>query len=147
MINERPLVLTHSERDKWPPFLDDSFKCIFWNENVWISIKISLKIVSIKNIPALVQIIAWRRPGDKPVSEPIMVRSMTHICITRPQWVLTPTNQQLISNLHQGAFVSNQLLKKIFSEEVHLEILLYDIQVAASKSRWTYRRLPRPYFW
>ena len=39
---------------------DDIFKCIFLNENVWISIKISLKFVfkgSINNIPALVQML------------------------------------------------------------------------------------------
>ena len=30
---------------------------------------------------------AWRRPGDKPLSEPVMVCSPTHICVTRPQWV------------------------------------------------------------
>ena len=30
---------------------------------------------------------AWRRQGDKPLSEPMMVRSLTHICVTRPQWV------------------------------------------------------------
>ena len=30
---------------------------------------------------------AWRRPGDKPLSEPIVARSLTHICVTRPQWV------------------------------------------------------------
>ena len=30
---------------------------------------------------------AWRRPGDKPLSEPMMFRLPTHICITRPQWV------------------------------------------------------------
>ena len=30
---------------------------------------------------------AWRRPGDKPLYEPMMVRSLTHICVTRPQWV------------------------------------------------------------
>ena len=41
----------------------------------------------INNIPALVQIMAWRRPGDKPLSEPIMVRLPTHICVARPQWV------------------------------------------------------------
>ena len=29
---------------------------------------------------------AWRRPGDKPLSEPMMVRLPTHICVTRPQW-------------------------------------------------------------
>ena len=73
-------------------FADDIFKCIFLNENGWIPIKISLKFVPkgpINNIPALVQIMAWRRPGDKPLSEPMMVRSLTHICVTRPQWVKT----------------------------------------------------------
>ena len=64
--------------------------CIFLNENVWTPIKISLKCVPkgpINNIPALVQIMALRRPGDKPLSEPMMVRLPTHICVTRPQWV------------------------------------------------------------
>ena len=45
------------------------------NENVWISIKISLKFVPkgpINNIPALVQIMTWRRSGDKPLSEPMI---------------------------------------------------------------------------
>ena len=71
-------------------FPDDIFRWIFLNENVWISIKISLKFVlrcQINNIPALVQIMAWRRPGDKPLSEPVMFRLLTHICVTRPQWV------------------------------------------------------------
>ena len=68
----------------------DIFKCIFFNENVWISIKISLKFVPngpIDNSPALVQIMAWCRPGDKPLSKPMMVSLPTHICVTRPQWV------------------------------------------------------------
>ena len=30
---------------------------------------------------------AWRRTGDKPLSEPMMVSLLTHICVTRPQWV------------------------------------------------------------
>ena len=54
-------------------FPDDILKWIFLNENIWISIKIALKFVpsgSINNIPALVQIMAWHRPGDKPLSEP-----------------------------------------------------------------------------
>ena len=71
-------------------FPDDIFKCIFLNENVWISNKISLKFVPkgpINNIPALVQIMAWRRPGDKPLSEPMVVWLPTHICVTLPQWV------------------------------------------------------------
>ena len=55
-----------------------------------LSIKISLKLIPkgpINNIPALVQIMAWHRPGDKPLSEPVMVRLPRYICVTRPQWV------------------------------------------------------------
>ena len=69
---------------------DDIFKCIFLNETIWITIKFSLKFVRkgpINNIPALVQIMAWRRPGDKPLSEPTLVSLLMYICVTRPQWV------------------------------------------------------------
>ena len=47
-----------------------------WFENVWISIKLSLKFVPggpISNIPTLVQITAWRRRGHKALSESMMV--------------------------------------------------------------------------
>ena len=80
---------------------DYIFKCIFLNENVWIPIKITLKFVPkgpFNNIPALVQIMAWRRPGDKPLSEPMMVSLTTHICVTRPQWV----NDVFLGNIHNG---------------------------------------------
>ena len=66
------------------------FKSIFLNENVLISIKISLKFVPkgrINNIAAFVQIMGYRRPGDKTLSEPRMESLLTHICVTRPQWV------------------------------------------------------------
>ena len=85
-------------------FPDDILRCIFLNENSWILSNISLKFVPrvpINNIPALVQIMAWRRPGAKPLSEPMMVRSPTHICALglnlltycggyRLSWVLFP---------------------------------------------------------
>ena len=57
---------------------------------LWTSLKISLKfvpMVRINNIPALVQIMAWRLPGAKLFYEPMMVSLLTHICVTRPQWV------------------------------------------------------------
>ena len=63
-------------------FPDNIFNCIFFNENVLI-----LK-VRINNIPALVQIMAWHRPGDKSLSGPVMVSLLTHICVTQPQWVI-----------------------------------------------------------
>ena len=73
----------HSWGNSWRPrqnrrhFADNVFKCNFLNENVWIPIKISLKFVPkgpINNIPALVQIVAWRRTGNKPLSEPMMAQ-------------------------------------------------------------------------
>ena len=77
-------------------FSSDIFKWIFLNEYAWISSKISLKIVAwgpINNILALVQTMAWRRPGDKPLSEPMIVSLMTHICFTQPQWVKIPRSR------------------------------------------------------
>ena len=71
-------------------FADNIFKRIFLHENVRISIWISQNFVPkgpINNIPTLVQIMAWCRPGDKPLSEAMLVSLLTHICITRPQWV------------------------------------------------------------
>ena len=58
-------------------FADDIFTYISLNENVWISLKIWLKFVPkgpINNNPALVWIMAWRRPGDKPLLEPMLTR-------------------------------------------------------------------------
>ena len=82
---------SHIEAEtKWPPFRRRQFQMHFFNENIWIWIKISLKFVLsiiIDYKPALVQIMAWRRPGDKPLSEPMLVTSLTHIYVTRPQWV------------------------------------------------------------
>ena len=53
------------------------FKCIFLNENDRILIQISLKFVPrspINNKPALVQVMAWRRTGDKPLPEPMLAQ-------------------------------------------------------------------------
>ena len=52
-------------------FADDIFKCILLNENGLILFKISLKFVPI-NISTLDKIMAWCRPGDKPLSELMM---------------------------------------------------------------------------
>ena len=57
-------------------FVDDIFKSIFLNENFWFSNNISLKYVPevlIDGISSLVQIMAWRWKGDKPLSELMMI--------------------------------------------------------------------------
>ena len=90
--NKQPLAWINSLRlSRNRRYLaDDIFKCISLTENVLISIKISLKFITkcqINIIPALVQILAWRRPGVKPLYEPMMIIILTHMCVTRPQWV------------------------------------------------------------
>ena len=73
-----------------PKFSQTTFSNVFFNGNIWISIKISLKFVPkgpINNISALVQIMAWCRPGNKSLPKPMMASLLTHICVTRPQWV------------------------------------------------------------
>ena len=62
---------TLSSRRNRRHYVKDISKCIFLNENGLISIRISLKFIPrgpINNIPVLVLIMAWRRPGDKPIS-------------------------------------------------------------------------------
>ena len=69
------MVNTLRPRQNGRHFPENVFKYIFLNENIWIPIKIPLKFVPkgpINNIPELVQIMALRRPGDKPLSDPMM---------------------------------------------------------------------------
>ena len=103
-------------------FPDDISKCICLNENVSTPIKISLKFVSnstINNISALVQIMACCLPGDKPLSEPMMVSLLTHICFTQPQWdngLLLIWCQAIISthaNVSSGCYTNKTSLSQL----------------------------------
>ena len=108
------IINTLRPRQNGRHFAIDIFKCIFSNENVWIPIKISLKLVTqgpINNISTLVRIMAWRQPGDKPLSEPMMIRLLTHICVTRPQWI--KVSQNLDSKREQIYANGNNALCKI----------------------------------
>ena len=110
-------------------FADDIFKRIFLNENIWISIKISLKFVpkgSINNISALVQIMAWRRPGDKPLSEPMMVNLPTHICVTRPQWVNKHSKVSNVDNSDDCHGVFNDVKQRLKFFTIALRLLGFD---------------------
>ena len=54
---------------------DDNFKCIFLNENNKIPIRVWLKFVArspTDNKPALVQVMAWHRTSNKPLTEPML---------------------------------------------------------------------------
>ena len=88
-IVKKVCVNTLRPRQNGCKFPEDFFQCIFLNKNIQISIKIPLKFVPkgpINNIPALIQIIAWHRLGDKSLSEQWWYSLLTHI-FARPQWV------------------------------------------------------------
>ena len=83
--------LTYWDRWKMPPFCWRHIQMHFLElKYLNINKKISLWYVfksPIDNISALGHIMAWRRLGDKPLNEPIMVSLQMHICVTLPQWV------------------------------------------------------------
>ena len=85
------IFLTHWGRDKMAAIIQTTFSSAFsWIKMYEFRLRFHWIFVpkgSINNIPSLVQIMAWRRPGDKPLSEPMMVSLLTHICVTRPQWL------------------------------------------------------------
>ena len=122
-------------------FPDDIFKCIFLNENARISLKKLLKFLRINNDPALVQIMAWRRSGDKPLSEPTMVSLPTHICVTRPQWVkismlLGPPPLKSPLWWSQGYYLKQQRLFTRLPDVSTLLHLTYD-RAPKSGVKWT----------
>ena len=48
---------------------------------------------------------AWRRPGDKPLSEPMMSTLPTRICVTRPQWVNRKSQDYIfVKRKYQGTW-------------------------------------------
>ena len=119
-------------------FADDIFKCIFLNENIWIPIEISLKFVSkgsINNDPALFQIMAWCRPGNKPLSEPIVVSSLTHIYVTRPQWVntLMPRLDDYNFSVYQCVF-KFLFLYKVYCIMIEISLQSVSIDLIVNKS-------------
>ena len=61
---------------------DDIFKWIFLNENDKLPIQISLKLLMspIGNKPALIQVMAWCRTGNKPLPE-TMITKFTDVYI------------------------------------------------------------------
>ena len=74
-MKENGGIHTLRPRQNGRRFADGILKLIFLYENWIILTKISLKFVpkgTINNKPALVQIMAWRQTGNKPLSEPMM---------------------------------------------------------------------------
>ena len=109
-----PSVNTLRLRQNGHHFADDIFemhilgwKCMNFDYNY----KNYVPKGAINNIPVLVQIMTWHWPGNKPLSETMMVRLLTHICITRTQWVkvvnITTNDEQYSIGLPETSFSDN----------------------------------------
>ena len=82
MIYENFMFFTHWSRDKMAAIFQTTFSNGFsWMKmyEFRLTFHWSLFLRPINNIPILVQVMAWHRPGDKP--EPMVVRLPTHICV------------------------------------------------------------------
>ena len=85
--------------------------------------RLKLKLFSngpISNIPSVVQIMAWRRPGDRPLSEPMMDILLTQICVTRPQWVYNAALSHL--KFRSQSLIATKTLKE--AKKVHICLLI-----------------------
>ena len=103
--------LTHWGWDK----MDVVSQTTLWNAFSWMKMlefRLKFHWSLFLNIPALVQIMAWRRPGDKPLSEPMMVVLPMHICVTRPPWVNTLRPRQ------NGCHMADNILTLIFWKKI-----------------------------
>ena len=110
----------HPIVDSSPPgqngchFADDICRCIFVNEKFCMLIKISLKFVPkgpIDNKPALVLIMAWRRTGNKPLSESMLTRfTDAYICSTRGRWVEYLYGWNEICDIYTMKWVKHNIL-------------------------------------
>ena len=94
----------------------------------------SLKFVlndPINNIPALAEIMAWRQPGEKPLSELIMLSSLTHICFTGPQIIRNTTYCVISMHLQRYVDTSNYCHNTIqLSLQIPVDILtLYSMRL------------------
>ena len=121
---------------------DAIFKGIFLNENVWILIKISLKLIPrgpINNIQALVQLMAWCRSGNKPLSEPMMVSLLMHICVTWPQWVNYRYAEYFWENIF--AFHTIPWLLNSLRMSSNTKIIFQNMGISIIKIRWSWYSL------
>ena len=80
----------HRGRDKMATILQTTFSIAFFKMKIykfWLQFHRHLFPRAQLTFRPWFRIMAERLPGDKPLSEPMLVRLPTLVCVTRPQWV------------------------------------------------------------
>ena len=80
----------------------------------------------INNIPALVQIVAWRQTGDKQLCEPMLISLPRHICITRPQWdnIHLPDESKSPTSCYE--ILNKHIFQTVRKDWCHVNKFIYD---------------------
>ena len=124
------LVNSFLPRQNGRPFADDILTWIFLNEKFRILIQISLKFVPkdpIGNKSAMVQVMAWRRTGDKSLHESMLSHSLTHICGTRERWVNVHTDEYTFlqtNDIHTGVYESLYPCQHVFFQNTGFDKII-----------------------
>ena len=125
-------ILTHWSRDNMAAISQTTpSKAFLWVKMLEFRFNLSLKFVTqglINKVTTLVQIMAWRRPGNKPLSELRPLSFLTHICVTRPQCVNTVRQND--------CYFTDDIFKRIFINEkccILIQISLCFLQLAMSQ--------------
>ena len=86
---------------------------------------------------------SWCRPGDKPLSEPMMFNLLRHICITWPQWVKGYCNKHPKRYPCWDIQVDGDNNHKIQPcQDITGSTFLLEIKVMSSKCTQSYNLLP-----
>ena len=81
----------------------------------------------IDNIPTLVQIMAWGRPGGKPLSEAMMVSLLTHMCVTWPQWIKKRMNTVIHITMNHAGHTNFHDIQSSWSDNVVVKMLSWHL--------------------
>ena len=98
----------------------DKITSLYWISPLGILLHISLKFVpkgAIDNKSVLVLVMAWHRPGDKPLSEPMLTWFTGAICCTRVIW-----DKYLTSNWNYIITLFNPQITELYSFNIFKNI-------------------------
>ena len=89
--------------------------------------------VWIHNIPELVQIMAWWRSGNKPLSEPTMISLLMHICVNWPRWV-----NGMCNGINRGIYPERPTPRAVLNAKWSLTVVKINMicEDSDSKIRW-----------
>ena len=145
--------LTHLGRYKMDAISPTPFSSAFsWTKMFEFRLQFHWNLFLRSNIPAMFQIMVCRRPGDKPLSEPMVISLLKRICVTRPQWVNPLWETRGCSSPHHSNLVNKTpwLLGPPLSLQLRdIDVMAYEIMDNSSVcttgcSGWQQRKPQSP---